>query len=196
MVRIIVATFILIPTLLIAQEDNSRIIKKGLFRAQGTIGFGTLKSGESTIYIHGNTEYYLSELISTRGDLYYYLPSNDENSLNLNHQLFFGASYHFKTTSNFNPYIGFQPGLALSQSNVPAAFNSQFAENKTTTSNATANPLVSSVIGFNYYATGWFHLFADVRYVYGNHLSSSPRVSLNEFRASFGLGFNFNILFE
>jgi len=62
------------------------------------------------------------------------------------------------------------------------------------TSSMAVNPLISGVIGFNLYATKFFHLFADARYVYGNHLSDSPPISLNEVRVSFGLGINLNVL--
>jgi len=56
-----------------------------------------------------------------------------------------------------------------------------------------ANPLMSEVIGFNYYGDKYFHLFAELRLVQGNHMSTySKPQSLNELRFSFGLGFNLN----
>jgi len=62
-------------------------------------------------------------------------------------------------------------------------------------SNATFNPLYSGLVGMNYYATKFFHLFISARYLSGKHLSNAPEpLRLDEFRFSFGLGFNVHVL--
>ena len=107
---------------------------------------------------------------------YYFFLKNEQNGLDVNHQLFAGMAYHFSKKSNFVPYIGVQPGLAATRYNG--------------TTKTEATPLVSAVVGFNYFAAKWFHLFVDGRFVSGKHLSEFPPYSINELRLSFGLGFN------
>lgn len=185
MVARILFILLLTPLFNFAQEtDDKSVIKTGLLRAQATISFGKLINlKQASLYLQGNIEYYVNNTISSRGDIFYYLKSNDESLLELNHQLFAGTSYHFKTKGNFNPYIGFQPGIAITQSSeVP---NIYF-----TKANTTLTPLLSPVIGFNYYASNWFHLFIEGRYVYGKHISNYPPLNISEVRLSFGLGFN------
>lgn len=185
MVKNFVILSLLLPLCLIAQENNS-IAQKGLLRATGTISFGSMTKHEQTnIYLHGVTEYFVSNDITARGDIYYYLKSGDKQMLNQNHQLFAGASYHFTNSSNFVPYVGLQPGLALTEANFVVVNGKN---------NVEVSPLISGVVGFNYFASSWFHLFIDGRYVSGKHLSNQKVIGLDEFRLSFGLGFNFNVL--
>ncbi|MCB9174137.1 MAG: hypothetical protein H6589_05975 [Flavobacteriales bacterium] len=182
--RFLLLAFVL-PIVLFAQEKE-QIVKKGLLRTTGTISFGQLTNHQQTnLYLTGNTEYFTNEHITARGDIYYYLKSGDKQMLNQNHQLFAGASYHINSTSKFVPYIGIQPGIAITQSNEVSIDMKN---------NVTVTPLISSVTGFNYFASKWFHLFIDGRYVAGKHTSNHTPISLNEFRLSFGLGFNLNVL--
>lgn len=164
-----------------AQEEKKQFIHKGLLRAMATISVGSITKAS----LHGNLEYYVADNTSLRGDTYYSLKTNTLHFADLspylvsNHQTFAGASYHFKTKNHFDPYFGFQPGFALSQSN---------------SSKQTINPLLSPVLGFNIYFEKLFHLFAETRYVIGNHLSEAHEpISLNELRFSFGLGFNLSV---
>jgi len=193
MVKKIIILLIFIPFLGYTQE-NSVVIKKGLLRAQGIISFGHFTDlKETSIFLHGTTEYYTSKNITVRCDLFYYLTPNTESTIAQNHQMFAGGSYHFNVNGKFDPYIGIQPGLTLSQKNKPEN-TTIFLQEAYTSYPITLNPLISGVIGFNYYASKWFHLFIDGRYVSGQHLSDLPPISLNEIRLSFGLGFNLNIL--
>lgn len=178
--------FIAIVTLLVNNiafsQENKRTVQTGLLRAQGTFSFGKLTEIKQTaLYLHGTIEYYLNERVSARGDLFYFLKPNNESLMELNHQMFAGASYHIKTNNNIDPYIGIEPGLAATKYS-----NDLFIEKPS----IAITPLMSGVIGFNYYANNWFHLFVDGRYVYGKHISNLPPSSINEFRISFGLGFN------
>lgn len=185
MVKKFILLFCISPLFLGAQE-NTAVAQKGLLRATGTISFGGMTQHEQTnIYLHGVTEYFVSDQITARGDIYYYLKSGNKQMLNLNHQLFAGTSYHFNTQHHFVPYVGFQPGIALTQDD----FITINQEN-----NVEVSPLISAVAGFNFYASSWFHLFVDGRYVSGKHLSNQKTIFLDEFRLSFGLGFNLNVL--
>lgn len=182
----IVLSYILIPSILFSQDDLPVANNKGLLRTMGIMSFGSMTKYEQTnIYLTGNLEYFTNSHISARGDIYYYLKSGNKQMLNQNHQLFAGSSYHFTKNSTFVPYIGIQPGIAITQSNA-VTVNQQ--------NEIAISPLISGVAGFNYFASKWFHLFIDSRYVAGKHLSNTIPLSLNEFRISFGLGFNFNLL--
>lgn len=170
-----------------SQEENKQYIHKNLSRTTLTFSTGYFpKNKVSSVYLTGNVEYYTNNKISVRGDGYYFVNNLSESILsnefipNQNDGLFFGALYHFKSNSHFDPYLGLQPAIAISQS-----------KNNMQISSITVNPLFSSVLGFNYYAKKYAHLFINARYVSGKHLSeaSSP-MSLNEIRFEFGLGFN------
>ena len=171
-----------------AQGEKKPFIRKGLLRATSTISMG----GITKISLHGNLEYYIADNVSIRGDSYYSLKMfkpmwqlDFRPYLASNHQTLAGFSYHFPTKNHFDPYLGFQPGVAISQSITEGGIYS----------NQTANPIISPLIGFNFYFENWFHLFAETRYVIGNHLSDLYEpVSLNELKISFGLGFNLNLL--
>lgn len=187
--KIIFALFILVSVCgnIFSQEENKQYIHKNLSRTTLTFSTGYFpKNKVSSVYLTGNVEYYTNNKISVRGDGYYFVNNLSESVLsseyipNQNHGLFFGALYHFKNNSHFDPYLGLQPGIAISQS-----------KNNFQTSSVTANPLFSSVLGFNYYAKKYAHLFINARYVSGKHLSDARTpMSLNEIRFEFGLGFN------
>ncbi|MBL4668784.1 MAG: hypothetical protein JKY30_05920 [Flavobacteriales bacterium] len=181
MVKFFLMVLLVIPSLCRAQIENNSVLRKGLLRTQGTFSFGSLLDIKETgIYLNGNLEYYINQKISGRGDLYYHLKSTDNSLLKINHQLFSGGSYHINLGKEFDPYIGLQPGIALTQHS--------FYDR---TTNLT--PLLSSLIGFNYYAENWFHLFFDIRYVYGIHSPNHiNEINISEIRLSFGLGFNLN----
>ena len=176
-----------------AQQDTGRYIRKGLIRSMGTISAGELlKENASTISIHGCLEYYVADNVSLRGDSYYSLKSGP---LEFNHSIFSGASYHFKTKNHFDSYFAFEPGIAISQEKDysdhifcdpgPCPYGGK----------TSANPLMSYIIGFNFYFQKFFNLFGEARYISGKHLSDATTpLSLNELRFSFGLGFNINVL--
>ncbi len=191
MVRLPIVLILLLFSVNTFSQDTESVLRKGLLRLQGTFSFGKFNQlNQQGLYLHGNLEYYANTNISARGDLFYYLKPNSDSELELNHQLFSGASYHINTKSNFNPYMGIQPGFSVTKITDPAYILP--AGINPPTQSTTIDPLVSGVFGFNYYANNWFHLFADARYVYGNHISNISSISINEFRFSFGLGFNIN----
>ena len=205
--------FLLIVTLSViegsfAQQDTGKYIRKGLIRSMATISPGIMLNGimsnTSTIFIHGNLEYYVADNVSIRGDSYYFLQAKDNDGCNpfeYNHSTFSGASYHFKTKNHFDPYLTLEPGISITKRS--AAFEEPKPCVLYGMSKTAANPLLSSAIGFNFYFQKLFHLFGEARYIIGKNISgdseypvgnSSARLSLNELRFSFGLGFNINVL--
>lgn len=177
-----------------SQEDSGPFAHKGIIRAMATITPGVyFKGNGSSISLHGNLEYYNADQISIRSDIYYYFDYPD-GMVSMNHGLFSGISYHLPTKGNFDPYLAFQPGLALVKGR---SYDGLFCDPGPCpyTGNTTINPMTSEALGFNYYFQKLFHLFVEARFIQGNYLSDAPSpVSLAEIRFSFGLGFNLDLL--
>lgn len=182
----------LVPFICNGQEaEVKQYPHAGLWRSQATISLGQKRGDFTHMYLHGDLGYHLTDDIEIRGEIYYFLNTlGDTAAFEYNHQLLFGALYHFNTGSNFDPYLGLQPGIALSKSASECPDDTQDA--LPWQCQQSANPLFTTVAGFNYYGTRWFHVFAQVRYVRGVHLGQMLPVHLDELRFSVGLGFNIN----
>lgn len=168
-----------------SQEDSKDYVHKGLVRTTLTFATGFMpKQKINNLYLTGNIEYYADSKISFRGDgMYFFNSMNQDKTLKQNHSLYGGAAYHFPK-NNLDPFIGLQTGLAISQ------LGSLYQDSPKT--ETAYNPLVSPIVGFNYYAQNWFHLFINARYNFGKHLSGDAIMPMNEISFSFGLGFNLN----
>lgn len=146
---------------------------------------GFLTEKTQTIQLHGYLGF-LQQRIHIRGDAFYYLGAfGDRPRFDMNHQIFTGAFYHF-SEKEFQPYVGFQPGIAITRSSeyetlVPGTTNE--LESKITT-----NPVGSAAGGFTYFGEKFFFLFIETRYIFGKHKTNTYPVFLDEFRISFGLG--------
>ena len=175
------------------QQEKAQFVHKGLFRSVATLSFGSLlKEKTSMIYGQGNIEYYVAANVSLRGESFFSVGKNNF-VLDFNHSVFAGANFHFKTKNHFDPYIGLLYGVSIAKAAgiqvecfttpCPPLYNGS----------KEVGPLISVPIGFNFYFEKLFHLFAEVRYVYGNYISNYPgTISLSEIRFSFGLGWNLN----
>ncbi|MBK8927177.1 MAG: hypothetical protein IPM74_14990 [Crocinitomicaceae bacterium] len=131
---------------------------------------------------------FIQEKIEFRGEAFYFLNQFGERPrFSMNHQIYTGAFYHF-TEGAFQPYVGFQPGIAISQSSEYGALNEETNE---LNYKITANPVGSIGGGFDFYGQKWFYLFAETRYIFGKHKSDTYPVYLDEWRCSFGLGVYF-----
>lgn len=159
------------------------VIKRGLVRMQLTIS-PAYNTSVSTgyFYLHGNAEVYLEKKISVAGEAYYYLGSlaSGRRHFDINHSLFFGPSYHF-LKKNSDLFAGIQPGIAITRLDAK--------ENGLPAANTGVNPLISPVIGYNFYVNRVFHFFIQSRLVIGEH-NYDMHKGLTEFRVSAGLGFN------
>jgi len=125
--------------------------------------------------------------IELRGDVFYFLNSfGDRPRFSINHQLFAGAFYRF-SDKQFQPYIGFQPGIAYTQSSEFGVLNNEtgLVEYK-----KVINPVGSFSGGFDFFAEKAFFLFVETRYIFGKHKSDTYPVFLDELRFSFGLGWH------
>ncbi len=164
----------------IAQERDWKI-KSALSFAPGLLTEKT-----TTIQLQGYLGF-LKNKIELRGEVFYFLDSfGDRPRFSMNHQLFTGAFYHF-SENNFQPYVGFQPGIAYTQSSEYGTYNS---DTGTLEYKKAINPVGSIAGGFDFYAEKLFFLFVETRYIFGKHKTNSYPVFLDEWRFSFGLGFH------
>lgn len=149
---------------------------------------GLLTENTQTIQLHGYLGFQ-QQKIHIRGDGFYYLGAfGDRPRFEINHQLYAGAFYHF-TETKFQPYVGFQPGIAIARSSEYETLidpNTGETEAKIATS-----PVGSAIGGFSYYGDKLFFLFVEARYIFGKHKANTHPVFLDEMRFSFGLGFFF-----
>jgi hypothetical protein len=192
---------LLFPLLGICQEaPDKRFVHEGILCGDISIAPGMLLNQNiSTISIPATLEYYWDDHVSLKNDIYFHVSSgltNDSLRLIANHQLFVGIAYHFTTKGNFDPYVGFQPGIAYSQvkneSKIPFSDQTPYGRIEYSPS---LNPVLGLSVGFNYYFFRYFHLFVEARYVHGTHLYNAPGAfPLDELKCQFGLGWNLNLI--
>lgn len=179
--------------------------KKSILRASASFGIGSMLNEElNNIIIPTSLEYYIDEQTSVRSDAVFFIGHTEDVALGFlhNHSIMIGISQHLTKNKVFDPYFGLQSGMAISQYGIknetimalnenPSYENYWLIQNKK--SSITLNALISPHVGINYFAKDYFHLFMDLRYIYGNHHSNISVKSLNEIRFEFGLGFNLNV---
>jgi hypothetical protein len=170
------------------------IIRKGLLRAQGTISPGwTIADGNTNIYLQGDMEYFLQDKVTLKGDISYFIGSVGSKLLKHNHSLFFGAQYHMPY-KRFDPYIGLHPGISVVQMRNPNLGTPEI-DIAVAESNMKVAPAISVSTGFNFYVWRYIHFMANLKYVHTRHATEwGASYALDEFRISFGLGWNVNIL--
>lgn len=146
---------------------------------------GLLTESTYTIQLQGYLGF-LKNKIELRGEAFYFLDSfGDRPRFSMNHQLYTGALYHF-SENPLQPYVGFQPGVALSQSSEYGSYDSSTG---TVEFKKAINPVGSVVGGVDFYGEKLFFLFVETRYIFGKHKTNTYPVFLDEWRFSFGLGF-------
>ncbi|MBI3136254.1 MAG: hypothetical protein HYZ14_16385 [Bacteroidetes bacterium] len=165
-----------------SQTDRNWKIKSALSFAPGILTEKTY-----TLQLQGYLGF-LQNKIEWRGEAFYFLNSfGDRPRFSMNHQVFTGAFYHFTETA-FQPYLGFQPGIAISQSSEYGSLNAQTQQLEY---KVAANPVGSIGGGFDFYGEKLFFLFVETRYIFGKHKADTYPVFLDEWRFSFGLGLYF-----
>lgn len=184
----------LFPLQVFSQETMEQYIHKGLFCVRGSISFGKMTGlNANNIFLEGDIEYYVDDNISLRGDAYFFMGSfNSDNPFKIHHSIFTGVLYHFKTKNHFDPYIGIEPGINLAQATDICMGQPCLQVLPAVAPEKAASPLLSPIVGFNFFGNKWFHISASARYVLGTFSDNYNTASLGEFRFSFGLGFNIN----
>jgi len=170
-----------------AQSDSIRTPKNWKIKTALSFAPGLLTEKTYSLQLQGYLGF-MQDKIEWRGEAFYFLNSYGQRPrFSMNHQLYMGAFYHFTETS-FQPYVGFQPGIALSQSSEYGSLNAttQQIEYK-----KTLNPVGSIAGGFDFFGEKLFFLFVETRYIFGKHKSDTYPIYLDEWRFSFGLGITF-----
>lgn len=186
--NLLLTALALLPSCILISQDSSRYVHRGLFRVGATFTTGIfLDDALPASYFSGNLEYYFHPNVSFRGDAYYFLGNlSREEHFIFNHSVSAGISLHLPTRGHLDPYLIFQPGLAIAQSyETDPVWPTFFAH-----STVSIDPLTTAGIGVNYYFQKAFHIFAETKYTYGKHFSNYPARSLSDIKFSFGLGFN------
>lgn len=176
-----------------AYSTKADFNKSGMLRATATFAVGKpFNVNTLHAYIKGELEYQMEERWSVRSEIYYMVGNTGGASnkyFDEYHSLFTGLSYHFTKKRQFDPYLGLQAGVLWSELTTPLSTEEPLYEIERTS----VDPLISLHGGFNYYATNYFHLFMNVRYLYGVRTAPGSIRDLSELRFSFGLGFNINV---
>ncbi len=181
---VLILSLFLVGLSAFTQTDiNSRI------KTSASYAVGWQTEATKEYFVHGSFGFRPKETkIELRGDGFYFLNAKGNRPrFSVNHQLFAGAFYRF-SNKNFQPYLGFQPGIAFSQSSEYGVQNSETGELEFET---TINPVGSFAGGLELFGKEIFYAFVEARYIFGKHTSHSYPIYLDEFRLSFGLGFHF-----
>lgn len=163
------------------------LTRKHLVGGSATISMGWQKNNpDMNLYVHGFGYFYPEPKVSLNGEIYWYVGAQEQETLMAeNSTLLFGPNYHFTKDGPFDAYAGIMPAISLVS-----------AIDRTTSRPVAGDyslvPLIALNTGVRYHFMKWFNIFGDVRYMMGTLTENYPTsLSLNEFRVSFGLGFNF-----
>lgn len=173
--RIALIVLLLVSLQASAQFGQSRQVT---FRAHATLAPGfLLGEGEGVVSVVGDAEYFLSNRTSWRADGAYYLLSFGDETFNMNHGLYSGLCFR-PSLRNFAPYVGFQPGVHLTQLK---------ARESLVAPPVSVVPVVSGITGFHFFFLSFLHISAGVRVLHGTayYFGSHP---VTEMRAWLGLG--------
>jgi len=183
-----IRSILLIAILALSSYSFGQEKTRPTYKAALSFSPGFLTENTITSQIHG---YFglrpMAGNIELRGDGFYFMGSQgDRPRFTMNHQVYAGAFYRFSNMS-LQPYAGFQPGIAYSQSSEYGVPD----ESGNLVYKKTVNPVGSIAAGVDFFGEKVFFLFAETRYIFGKHTSDSYPIFLDEWRLSFGLGFHF-----
>lgn len=153
--------------------------------------------GRTNAYIHATAEYYWDERFSTRSDIYFLLnKSSEPGGVKMNHGFQVGASCHLLKGSMIDPFIGLRAGMNITQAQPNTELypiSATVSGNIAYTPTVHIDPTWAPVVGINFYGERIFHFFIEGAYMMGTYRSNiGPQMSLEEFRLSAGLGWNFS----
>jgi len=175
-----------------AQTSTEAFPRMGLVRAQATFTPSYfLKDNIQPIYLHGELSFFMSEHASINSDSYWLIGyQNDRRDFRHHHSLFTGGAYHLPT-GKFDPYISFQPGIAVTELETYVLQENQIVPDGR---QLKVSPLLSCGAGFNFYVGRFLHFFLNLRYVNGKYLHATDPLPLHELRISAGLGWNVHLI--
>lgn len=181
-------------------QDESSFNKKYLLRTQGNLSLGYMvKQKVVPSYIGGDFDFYFDERVSFYGEGSFFVTQTSDPvgyKIKHNHAILSGVNIHLVQGKRFDPYIGINPGIMISQFGPVGdvnltVYNPPFTQN----TRVGVSPVFSVATGINYYVGSIFNFFVRVRYIQGQYFGTSmERIPLSEFRFSAGLGWNWNFI--
>lgn len=185
MVRTFLLTSVFFLSLFFGNAQDPQWGGKGTLRASATISPTLMLNRDAEhVYLSGFLEGMVSDNLSLRGDMYWYMAKlgQGEEFYNRNAFVLFGGAYHARR-KNWDHSIGFMPGIGLS----------------TITSSGTTknfvNPLIGVQGGTTFYVWNYFHFFGNLLYVNSTLRGGSYSLQrADELFLSVGLGFQVPLL--
>ena len=189
--RKLIVTTLLALFLAPAAQVQAQGVHAGMIRTQATLALGVpFNMPMARYFIYGEAEVLLSDNIGFNGGAYFMIDQSETPQDwawpattfdHRAHSVFFGPNYHFLPDSPFDVYVGLQPGVQLSA----VTLQEVFAKDQWS-----LNPVASMNVGAALYGS-FFHLFTQVRAVYGEHDQGWFHSPMSDLRFTVGLGFNF-----
>lgn len=179
-------------------QNGDEFVKKHLLRTQGNISIGyMLKQKMAPAYVGGDFDFFLSEKVSWYGEGSFFVTNTTEEKsyhIKHNHAILTGFNIHFTDKKRFDPYIGINPGIMISQFGPVSNANiTVYHPPFTGNTKVGISPVFSAAVGVNYYIGSIFNFFVRARYIQGQFFgTSAERIPLSEFRFSAGLGWNWS----
>lgn len=186
MVRNGLMTLCMLLMLLCPAQEEPPFIGKGLLRGSGAISPGFLLDASTTsIYVNGKLEYFVEDRISFRGEGFWYVDSQQEDSpIARNSQVAFGPFYHW-IHGRLDLALGMEAGISLTQPGIPVIAIHEPDPLRVL-------PNVAACAGLTFAVWDYFHFFLDARYVHARYTGShSGILPLDEVIISGGLGWQF-----
>jgi hypothetical protein len=174
-------------------QDNNTFVKKYLLRTQGNLSVGYMvKQKTVPAYIGGDFDYFIDERVSWYGEGSFFVTSTSDEvgyKIKHNHAILSGVNIHLTANKRFDPYIGINPGIMISQfGSTNIIIGPQYTK-------VGVSPVFSAAVGINYYVGSIFNFFVRARYIQGQFFANSmERIPLSEFRFSAGLGWNWSFI--
>lgn len=200
MVRaLLLGILLLATTSVFAQQQEGKMmvrqplsyIQPGMINASATFSPSwMLNRPSANYYLSGFAEYHLDRRISFRSDNFFMMNSADEDPfLDQAFRSYVGAFYHFRKSqwSNWDKYIGFQPGIAYMAKN---PYNGGIQSLVLLKPEFSLSPSFAITAGTSFYVWKYFNFFANLTYVNSKlgGVSGAP-YKTDELILSAGLGF-------
>lgn len=188
MVRRCLTTMCAAATLVCPAQEQTPYIGGGLLRGSAAISPGFLLNAPVTnIYVNGKVEYFVEERISFRGEGFWYVDSQqDDSPIARNSQLAFGPFYHW-VHGRLDLALGMEAGISLAQPAIPviATYDPDLLR---------VLPNVAACAGLTFAVWDYFHFFLDARYVHARYTGSNAgTIPLDEVIVSGGLGWQLRL---
>ena len=200
MVRgLLIGISVFVSSVSLAQNVDAKMI---MYEPEGYVKPGTLGASatfspswmlnrpSANYYLSGYAEYHLDHRLSFRSDNYFMISSADEDPfLDQAFRSYLGAFYHFRKHpwSNWDKYIGFQPGIAYMARN---PYQGGIQPLVAIESEYSLSPSFAITAGTSFYVWKYFNFFANLTYVNSKLIGvSGAPAKTDELILSAGLGF-------